>query len=239
MAKIRHSDGSVVLHGRAVGYRLFRVPRRRRLQLVAASDGRVHIRAPYRCSRAQAEAVLFQHGLWALEALKQVESALRKRPTLSDDSDIPLLNECLRLRFRPGARGQIRRVGRNLWVSGPDLGQERLRVLVEGWYRTEAQAFLGKWLEELAAVLGVQPKRLTIRGQSTRWGSCSCHGNISLNWRLMLLPADLVEYVIVHELCHLRHFNHGPAFWAMVASQVPDWSERRAQLRAFQPSLLF
>ncbi len=234
-----HSDGRVVIRGHAISYRLFRVPRRKHIQLVAAGDGRVHMRAPHRCSREQAEAILVQHGAWALKALARVEAALGHRPSFCDGSEIPWLDERLRLRLISAARPGVRRYGEELWVSGPELAVERVRYLLEHWYRAEARAHLGDRLTRLGVVLGVSPGRLSIRDQRTRWGSCSCRGNISLNWRLMLLPQPLAEYVTVHELCHLRHMNHSGAFWDMVATLVPDWRARRAELRGFEPSLLF
>ena len=85
--------------------------------------------------------------------------------------------------------------------------------------------------------VGVRPQRVTIRGQRTRWGSCSTHGTISLNWRLLQVPGELVDYVLVHELCHLRHMDHSPRFWALVAETVPDHARRRARLDALQGTL--
>ncbi len=239
MGHARHSDGRVLIQGRAVPYRLFRVPRRKHIQLSAAVDGRVHMKAPHRCSLEQAEAVLVKHGTWALRALERVEVALRRRPSFKDGCELPLLDTRLRLRLSPAVRPGVRRVAEELHVTGPELAVEPVRDSLERWYRAEARVFLGEQLAQLGSLLGVSPGRLTIRAQKARWGSCSWRGDISLNWRLMLLPGFLTEYVTVHELCHLRHLNHSRAFWDMVATQIPDWRERRAGLRAFEPSLLF
>ncbi len=239
MAHTRHSDGRVLIQGRTVPYRLFRVPRRKHIQLLAAGDGRVHMKAPNRCSLEQAEAVLVKHGTWALRALERVEVALRRRPSFKDGCELPLLDTRLRLRLSPAVRPGVRRVGDELRVAGPHLAVEPVRDLLERWYRVQARASLGEQLAQLGSVVGVSPGRLSIRAQKTRWGSCSWRGDISLNWRLMLLPGFLTEYVTVHELCHLRHLNHSHAFWGMVATQIPDWRERRGKLRTFEPSLLF
>lgn len=239
MSDARHNDGRVLIRGRPVPYRLFRVPRRKHIQLAAAGDGRVHMKAPYRCTLEQAEAVLVKHGTWALRALERVDLALRRRPSFRDGCELPLLDARLRLRLIPAVRPRVRRVGQELRVSGPDLAVERVRNMLERWYRAQARAHLGGQLAQLGAVLGVSPGRLSIRAQKARWGSCSWRGDISLNWRIMLLPALLAEYVTVHELCHLRHLNHSRAFWDMVATLLPDWRQRRAELRAFEPSLLF
>lgn len=98
-------------------------------------------------------------------------------------------------------------------------------LLQQAW--RDLQARVSHW----APRLGVQPRRVRLSNARTRWGSASSRGTISLNWRLVCLPEPLRDYVVVHELAHLHEMNHGPAFWAWVASVLPDHAERRAALR--------
>jgi predicted metal-dependent hydrolase len=86
-------------------------------------------------------------------------------------------------------------------------------------------------LRELASRHGFRPRRVTIRDQRSRWGSCSPGGDISLNWRLVLMPADVRDYVILHELAHLRVANHSRRFWKVMAEICPDWQVARRWLR--------
>ena len=102
------------------------------------------------------------------------------------------------------------------------LGLERLR-LTEEQGRREARARISLIAQSEAAALGVAYSRLTVRDQVSRWGSCSSKGALSFNWRLVLAPHDVLEYVVVHEVCHLVELNHGPRFWKLVERRRPDY----------------
>ena len=104
--------------------------------------------------------------------------------------------------------------------------------------RERARGELPARLLELAARFGLQVRRISIRNQKWRWGSCSSSGHICLNWRLVQMPQAVRDYVIIHELMHLKRLDHSPKFWSLVASACPDYRERRRQLSAFsrQPS---
>jgi predicted metal-dependent hydrolase len=104
----------------------------------------------------------------------------------------------------------------------PRLGLDRLR-LSEEQGRREARARISLLAQSEAAALGVSYSRLTLRDQRSRWGSCSSAGALSFNWRLVLAPHDVLDYVVVHEVCHLVELNHGPAFWRLVEKRRPDY----------------
>src|SRR5690606_15106137 len=97
--------------------------------------------------------------------------------------------------------------------------------------------WLGSRLSFFAGLMGLTPTRLTIRGQRTLWGSCSGEGAISLNWKLMACPADVIDYVIVHELSHIPHRNHGPGFWRLVARFDPDYKRHRQWLKEHETEI--
>ena len=108
----------------------------------------------------------------------------------------------------------------------PRLGLERL-TLTEEQGRREAHARISLIAQSEAAALGVTYTRLTLRDQRSRWGSCSSKGTLSFNWRLVLAPHDVLDYVVVHEMCHLVELHHGPAFWALVERRRPDYRESK------------
>ncbi len=111
----------------------------------------------------------------------------------------------------------------------PSLGLERLTLTAEQG-RREARARISLIAQSEAAALGVSYGRITLRDQRSRWGSCSSKGTLSFNWRLVLAPHDVLDYVVVHEVCHLVELNHGPAFWRLVESRRPGYRDSKAWL---------
>jgi predicted metal-dependent hydrolase len=104
--------------------------------------------------------------------------------------------------------------------------------------RRAARELVRMLVDEEAPQLGVEVTRIEIRSQRTRWGSCSTSGALSFNWRLVLAPLEVLDYVVVHELCHLRVPNHSRRFWHLVESRRPDWRRQRDWLNAHGPELL-
>ncbi len=114
-------------------------------------------------------------------------------------------------------------------VIEPRLGLDQLR-LTEEQGRIEARARISLLAQSEAAALGVTNTRLTMRNQRSRWGSCSSSGALSFNWRLVLAPHDVLDYVVVHEVCHLVELHHGPAFWRLVEKRRPGYAESKQWL---------
>lgn len=106
----------------------------------------------------------------------------------------------------------------------------RLPLVVEQWFRTQAKGLISEKVDKLSTHLGVRYNRLIIRGQKTRWGSCSQKGNLSFNWKLIMAPETVIDYVIIHELAHLKEMNHSKKFWQLVAQHCPRWREHKKWL---------
>jgi len=129
------------------------------------------------------------------------------------------------------------------WIAC-ERAKQRPRLRLDPRHVSEAEARLA--VRELVAMLveeegphiGVAPKRIQIRDQRSRWGSCSTRGTLSFNWRLVLAPFDVLDYVVVHELCHLREANHSRRFWRLVEQRRPGWRAQRDWLHEHGPELL-
>ena len=143
------------------------------------------------------------------------------------------------------SRVEVERVleEKRAWVEAqrrrqvPRLGLEQ-RAVSESSARASARQLVSAIAEEEAEQLGVVYQRIRIGGQRTLWGSCSPSGTLSFNWRLVLAPVEVLDYVVVHELCHLRGPDHSRRFWALVEGRRPHWREQRAWLREHGPELL-
>jgi predicted metal-dependent hydrolase len=147
---------------------------------------------------------------------------------------LPYLDEELTLVPQPG-RTRVHRRGGELLV--PD-GTEQARAALERWYRRAARAEVGERLDRATASTGRAYAGLTIRGQRTRWASCAPDGAMSFNWRLLLAPERILDYVVWHEVCHLEVADHSPRFWALVESRCAGWRECAEWLRLNGQSLV-
>jgi hypothetical protein len=106
-----------------------------------------------------------------------------------------------------------------------------IKELISNWYMDRANEHLNEKTKRFAALLSVAPKSVTVKNYKARWGSCSVNGDISYNWKLVFAPHHIIDYVVVHELCHIKEHNHSPKFWAWVESIIPDHKKRRKWLR--------
>ncbi len=123
-----------------------------------------------------------------------------------------------------------------VWIERARATSAHVRVIsaerrLLAMYKREAQALAARWCAHYAARYRVRYRKITIRAQKRRWGSCSREGNLSFNYKIALLPEEVMRYVIVHEICHLRQFDHSKKFWDLVAHEVPNHRALRAQLR--------
>ncbi len=121
--------------------------------------------------------------------------------------------------------------GKVLVISGKISSKPAVLRLLKGWLKDKAVRLLPDWLERISRKTGLSFQNLTIRDQKTRWGSCSAKKNINLNFRLIFLPPHLVDYVMIHELCHTQVLSHSSTFWKLVTSFYPPYKEARKQLR--------
>lgn len=217
------------LGGEELPYRVDR-GRRKYLYLCVGPQG-VTVKAGMRTSVREIEAALKSKERWVLKKLKETER--RRGPALREGELFPVLGEYFPLRFCPGTKRAeaVLREG-TLWVSLPPGGGEaEASRALEGFYRRTAQEAAKKSLQRMCGLTGLAPKEAKVKKLSASWGRCSADEKISLSLRLAACPEPVIDYVVLHELCHLREMNHSAAFWALVERFMPDWRDRRERLR--------
>lgn len=209
----------VVLGGRAVPYTLVRNARSRHVRMTFTPEG-LRVSAPTRLPQAEVDRAVASKERWLL---RHSDLLLPARPApLADGMSLPFLDGEVELGVRHAGRASVsfRPDEGRIVVATPDAGQ--VRDLVERGYRRVAREWFAVQCDALGQALGVRPASIGIRDPRTRWGSCSSSGAVSFSWRLMMAPARVAEYVVVHELAHLVHLDHSPAFWGLVSDLRPD-----------------
>ena len=117
------------------------------------------------------------------------------------------------------------------YLEVPAQGEKAIHASLTDWYTSHALAKLEEKTGRYAKTLNVEPSSVTVKEYKSRWGSCSTSGDITYNWRIIMAPHRIVDYVVIHELCHLVELNHSDKYWKQVESLVPDYRERRAWLK--------
>ena len=196
----------------------------------------VEVVLPRRAGDHEALAAVRELRTWIERRVEEQERA--RAAVIARGATVPYLDEVLRLVAQPG-RGRVHRHGDELLVPAVDA-----QPALERWYRRAARAEIAPRLDRATALVGTSYSRLTIRGQRTRWASCARSGAMSFNWRLLLAPEAVLDYVVWHEVCHLEVMDHSPRFWALLAERCPDyrehgrWLRRHAQTLVLPPATL-
>lgn len=184
--------------------------------------------------------LLRKKGRWILNQLaKYVEGQpITDAKEIGSGDYIPYLGRKVRLvaRHDPGTVAGVK-LEKNRISVNLDSQKAPLNLVLEWWYRHQAEYFIKKRANELCLRLGVSYGRVTIRGAKTRWGSCSHKGNLNFNWKLMMVPEPVIDYVIIHELAHRKEMNHSKNFWKLVAEHCPQWRKHRKWLKDHEAEL--
>jgi hypothetical protein len=257
---LRHPQATreLSLDGQRIAFQLMRV-RRRSIGFVVAADG-LTVRAPKWVALRDIDAAVREKQRWILARFaEQRERAVRlaaSRVVWRDGATIDYLGRPLTIvvaasgeagngetvLLAPPADGDpavvatastsaAARAPRLLVALPRDADEARIRDAVQGWLQREARRVFAERVAHFEARLGVRVERLSLSSAATRWGSANANGAVRLHWRLIEHPLATIDYVVAHELAHLREMNHGPRFWAVVRSVVPDYEQSRARLR--------
>jgi predicted metal-dependent hydrolase len=245
---LRHprAQREIVLQGQRVGYE-FRIARRRSIGFSVGLEG-LSVRAPRWVRRADVEEALLERGDWILAKLAEQQQRNQRleaaRVAWREGGSLPFLGEPVVMVIDPRVTGAVLQADthvdglalpgvprRLLRVGLPhDASADQLREAVQGWLQRQARRVFEERCAHFAPRLNVRVKRLSLSSAATRWGSASSDGAIWLHWRLIHFTLPVIDYVVAHELAHLREMNHSRAFWEHVRSVVPDYQRARRLL---------
>ena len=245
LVRFEHPRASreVMLDGHAVAFELRRA-RRRSIGFVVGPEG-LSVSAPRWVGVGDIEAALRAKERWILRKLQEQRERARRleraRIEWRDGTALPFLGETVIVVVDPRSTGAVLRCAEDTLPGVPRLTlhvglphgaePERLRDAVQGWLQRQARRVFEERCALYGPRLGVRMRRLSLSSASTRWGSASADGSIRLNWRLVHFGLPVIDYVVAHELAHLREMNHSEAFWSVVRSVVPDVEAVRGRLR--------
>jgi predicted metal-dependent hydrolase len=217
----------------AIPYTIRRSDRARHARILVDGDG-VEVVVPRRFPLREVEPFVEEKTPWIERTLRRLRESESEFPParLEDGGELPYLGERLALRVREEAsrtRAHVARRRGALRVALAPAGS--LAAAVEAWYRRRAREEVRARLDAAVARTGTSYSGLQIRGQRTRWASCSSNGAMSFNWRLLLAPAEILDYVVEHEVVHLEVHDHSRRFWSLLAARSPGWREHERWLR--------
>ncbi|MBN1451926.1 MAG: M48 family metallopeptidase [Anaerolineales bacterium] len=202
--------------------------KRRTLSLVVESDGTLTVRASLRMKEADIRRFIEAKADWIERKQARVRDEARAPRQYVDGETFWYLGKAIPLRLIPHQRpalvmGSVFKLAKS--------AQPGAESVFTAWYRQQARRVLTERVSYFARNHDLRPGKLRISSARTRWGSCSAKGTLSFTWRLVLAPPEVIDYVVVHELCHLKVMNHSEAFWAQVERILPDYHLRRKWLK--------
>lgn len=218
-------------------YQIKTSTRRKTLSITVHPDNRVVVHAPATCPRVRIARFVEQKSDWIRKAF---QANLQRRRQAGENrfqsgERLLYLGKEYTLRVERGEQAQVVLEDGRIFVrfSGAEPPPEpsQIKERLTEWYASRALAEIREKIPLYAARIGVKPRQVTIKSLKSRWGSCSINGRISLAWNIIMAPENVLDYLLVHELCHLVHHNHSVQYWSLVGSILPDHRQRRKWLR--------
>jgi len=226
--------------GRIIRYTLRRSFQAHRLRLEISPRAGFTVVVPHSYPLRRLHDLLDARGRWITKQLNRIEQEKSMSPPkqLEPGATVPYLGRELVLVRQEHQRGvDVYRHGDRLEIRSSLFSNGLLEPALEKWYRAEAAVLITAMADRLSSRIGIGYRRIVIRGQKTRWASCSRNKSLSFNWKLLMAPEPVIEYVVMHELLHLKEMNHSEKFWELVALYCPNWRQHKKWLKRHESDL--
>jgi len=225
----------IILDGTRVAYRIRKSHRARNIRMTFEDEESLVVTLPDHRRLQDVESALFEHKNWILRKSKEIQTKIKIPPPflLQDGAQLPVLDKAcplsLSIKNKEKARWYFQH--NTLNITAPQLTPSIISRGVVHWYRTMAHLFLEDRVPYWSKEISVSPNNIRVKNQNTLWGSCSKKANLNFNWRILLLSKQAADYLIIHELSHLKELNHSPKFWQLVQKYCPEYKTYKAELK--------
>ena len=221
--------------------------KRKTISISISADGKVTISCPLRTSDEAIKRLVEEKRAWIIKKLSDINNRPKQQEhSFKNGECFMLFGQKFLLRVVPTDHSAIANTVRLLEAEQiievyctPDAHNSGVRESLLKWYVAQLDCVINKRFEYFSKLLQVSPKKVYLKELRSCWGSCSSKGSISINWRLIMAPPQILDYVIVHELCHMKEMNHSERFWRLVSSVYPDYKQARAWLKKNSRMLVF
>ena len=217
----------------AIEYELIQT-QRRSMEIRLAAEGSARLFAPKRTPLRTADAFIAERATWIMDtrrALREHRDCTREAHPIRTGAKVLYEGVPVEIKIEHASRNRILYDGDFIHVGATDESEEAVREQMRRWFTEQARERITGRLAYFEPIIGKSAGRVAIRDQRTRWGSCSSGDNLNFNWKLIMAPPEALDYVVIHELCHLFEFNHSPKFWARVERHMPDYRDWKDWLK--------
>ncbi len=228
---------TIILGERELQYILKRT-NRRSIGISVDKTGAVTVAGPNGISEYTVRELLRKKAPWILDKLSHFETLAAgkgKAKVFNSDEEYLYLGKMYKLKvvIEPSLKRPVFRHQENtleLYTKNPG-DTEMLKDYLKLWYVEQFKRVIEIRISYFSKIMGLNPGKITVREQKTRWGSCSSKGNLNFNWKLIMAPLEVLDYVVIHELCHMKEMNHSDRFWALVKELCPKYKQYRKWLK--------
>ena len=209
---------------------------KRQLGMRVTPDMKILVKVPLHWSKEQVHSYLQKYQPW----IQKQETRIQESKAFTREGKVgetyPYLGKDYSLHFQeaPHKKLRIQISGNTLICTGQDFQAPKVIKAIQAWYKQRATEIIEDRVHHYSSIYGFKPKQIRIKSIKTRWGSCSSLGNLNFAWTLICFDLKVIDYVVVHELCHLKQMNHSPQFWRLVQGIVPDYKAQKRILRIKQ-----
>ena len=205
---------------------------------ISIENGEVVVKAPWYVTQAQIQNIIERKRKWILDALQKYQASPRKAKAYSDGEQFQILGKTyiLNIYYQDTDKAMLNVENGKISVVLPlrfseENNEERIKKMIDKMYYMIAEKEVENSMEKMRKLVGLAPEEYRIKDVKTCWGSCSSNRKITINQKLMMYSKHAIDYVVLHEICHLKYMNHSKKFWAMVEKYMPDYKEAEEELK--------